>query len=71
MNCDGTNLVLLTRNAAEDISPRWSPDGRRIIFSSTRNGKFGIYEVQIHDLYNVIYCQSNTQPGDASHKITS
>ncbi len=37
---DGSGLRSLTRNAADDQSPRWSPDGRRIAFVSYRDGEF-------------------------------
>ena len=33
---DGTGLRRMTNNPATDISPRWSPDGRSILFLSTR-----------------------------------
>ncbi|MGE5314973.1 MAG: prolyl oligopeptidase family serine peptidase [Acidobacteriota bacterium] len=36
MNLDGTGLRRMTQNPASDISPRWSPDGQSILFTSTR-----------------------------------
>ena len=45
----GTALVRLTRSATTDISPHWSPDGGRIIFSSNRSGKFALYEISLND----------------------
>ncbi len=36
MNTDGSNLRKLTENEAADFHPRWSPDGKRLLFVSTR-----------------------------------
>ena len=36
-------LTRLTDNPANDVAPHWSPDGRRIAFSSNRAGNFDIY----------------------------
>jgi hypothetical protein len=43
MDPDGTNRVNLTRNPAEDVDPRWSPDGTRIVFASNRTGSYQLY----------------------------
>ena len=45
MHSDGSGLLRLTRDRAEDAYPSWSTDGKRIIFSSNRRGKFAIYEL--------------------------
>jgi dipeptidyl aminopeptidase/acylaminoacyl peptidase len=37
MDAGGTHPVRLTRNRGDDVSPTWSPDGRRIAFASDRN----------------------------------
>jgi Tol biopolymer transport system component len=39
----GTN-TRFTFDPASEIAPVWSPDGRRIVFSSNRNGVFNLYE---------------------------
>ena len=42
-NPDGSGFLRLTNNNAVDVSPTWSPDGRRIAFASDRDGDFEIY----------------------------
>jgi len=42
MSADGSGLVFLT-NEASDAQPTWSPDGTRIAFISSRNGRSGVY----------------------------
>ena len=46
-NADGTGALRLTRDRATDGAPTFSADGKRIIFSSDRDGKYAIYEVDI------------------------
>ena len=43
MNADGSGKTRLTDNSADDKTPIWSPDGRRIAFTSNRDGNFEIY----------------------------
>jgi TolB protein len=43
MNADGTNRQQWTQSGADDITPVWSPDGRRIAFVSQRDGNREIY----------------------------
>jgi len=37
MQADGTNQMKLTNEEGFDVSPAWSPDGRRIAFTSSRS----------------------------------
>jgi TolB protein len=43
MNADGSGQQNLTRNAAHDRHPAWSPDGRKIAFVSHRDGNSEVY----------------------------
>ncbi|MEO8227766.1 MAG: hypothetical protein ABI637_10050 [Gemmatimonadota bacterium] len=40
---DGTGLTRLTPPGADGMHPSWSPDGQRLVFSSSRDGGSNIY----------------------------
>ena len=47
MNADGSNVMQVTLPVANssDMGPRWSPDGKQIVFGAMRHGNFEIYTV--------------------------
>jgi Tol biopolymer transport system component len=54
-NCDlwvmpsgGGRMVRITTHPAYDDTPRWSPDGRTIAFTSTRSGNFDVWTVEVN-----------------------
>jgi len=46
-NTDGSNIVTLTKNDAEDWHPEVSPDGSQVVFMSNRDGNWEIYVMSI------------------------
>lgn len=47
MNVDGTNTARVSRGDYYDFLPRWSPDGSRIGFTSSRDGTNGVYTMRV------------------------
>lgn len=37
----------LTTTPKKDLNPRWSPDGKRILFQSTRSGSMQLWVIEI------------------------
>lgn len=44
---DGKNISQVTRNQDINISPRWSKDGRTLLYTSYKNGKAAAYTVDL------------------------
>jgi Tol biopolymer transport system component len=49
INTDGTGRTQLTVNAADNYHPAVSPDGRYIVFSSSRTGTFNLWRMAATD----------------------
>lgn len=47
-NSDGSKIMMLTNNTAEDWEPRASPNGKQIVFISDRDGNQEIYVMNIN-----------------------
>ena len=45
IDADGKGLRQITGDGTENLFPRWSPDGTRIVFSSLFNGDFGYHHL--------------------------
>jgi Tol biopolymer transport system component len=45
MNADGSNQIRLSADGNVDITPRWSPNGSKIVFASNRAGNLGSFEI--------------------------
>ena len=43
INADGSEERNLTRNGSHDIDAAWSPDGQKIVFRTSRQGKWELY----------------------------
>jgi TolB protein len=47
MGFDGEEIRQLTRNGTINLSPSWSPDGRDLLFTSYRDGRPKLYEMDL------------------------
>jgi len=47
LNNDGSHFRRVTNDAAQDVDPAWSADGRWLYFSSDRSSIFNIYAIEL------------------------
>jgi TolB protein len=58
---DGSSKKRLTSNAAVDTNPAFSPDDKKIAFTSTRSGNYEIHVMNARDGSNT---QNRTKNGE-------
>ncbi|MEC9389658.1 MAG: hypothetical protein VX944_06245 [Myxococcota bacterium] len=61
LNADGSHFRKVTDDAAHDMDPVWSADGRWLYFSSDRSGIFNIYAVELE--HETVYQITNVLGG--------
>ena len=44
---DGSNRRRITNTTSDEVLPTWSPDGRWIVFDSTRDGNLELYVMSL------------------------
>src|SRR5437660_6719975 len=49
ISIDGQSLNVLTDHPADDAQPRWSPDGKHIVFLSQRNGSWALWSTAVEN----------------------
>ncbi len=65
---NGNDVVQLTVDEAEDISPSWSPDGKKVVFASNRSGNYDIWLLNLEDKEREIV-QLTNNPAEDGHPV--
>ena len=65
---NGGRAERLTIHPANDVSPHWTPDGKRLVFASDRFGGLNVFSMSAsgEDLKRLTYDSSNTIPYSVS-----
>ena len=68
VNPDGSGLMQITANFAEDVDPAWSANGSKLAFASNRDGDYDIYTVNAN---GTGLTQVTTAAGDQFNPVWS
>ena len=74
INPDGTDLMQLTTDSADDVDACWSPDGTKIVFSSNREGTIETkpnFDIWLLDLQGTGITQLTYDLGDDGAPVWS
>ncbi|TVZ27702.1 acylaminoacyl-peptidase [Gillisia sp. Hel_I_86] len=66
VNFDGTQNRPLTTGNTLDNYPRWSPDGKKLLFKSNRDGEMRLYLMWLDSKQPLVLSNSNDLPGAIS-----
>jgi len=47
MNADGSGITAITGDRSYDAAPDWMPDGRNVTFKSMRDGRVGLWQIDV------------------------
>jgi Tol biopolymer transport system component len=62
MNADGSAIARLTKDAALDLEPAWSPDGQQIAFASNRNQDNYTFDIYVMNAGGSAQTQQTNHP---------
>ncbi len=63
MNTDDSGLINITNDFSHDIRPCWLPDRMGLLFSSNRDGDYGIY-VMRSEGSDILNLTNTSSPAD-------
>lgn len=66
VNFDGTQNRPLTTGNTSDNYPRWSPDGKKLLFKSNMDGEMRLYLMWLDSKQPLVLSNSNDLPGSIS-----
>ena len=68
VNPDGTNFEVMDKHPERDFAPQWSPNGKRLLFTSVRDSHHELYQLKIKNqkLKKITNTNFDSEDGDYS-----